>query len=148
VTQQPHALLASIGGKQLVTPAVGTPLGHELADGAYSNRPLSYATGRSGTSSNADTAPGAGPQTQTTPPVGGSSDGSQSNAPATSATTSPAPRDGLAALADNGSVPFDCGLPAGCGVGSNTSYVARQPSLTGVSVPVARDSQGASPPND
>lgn len=147
VTQQPHALLASTGGKQMLTPAVGTPVGHQLVDGAYSDDPQPHATGRSDVSSNADTAPGARPQTQPTPPVGGSRDGTQqSNAPATSATTSPTPRDGMSTFSDNGYVPMDCGLPAGCGVVSNAGYVTRQPSLAGGTVPVARNSQGTSPP--
>jgi len=149
VTQQAHALLASTGGKQMVMPAVGTPVGHELVDGAYSDDPQPHASGRSDVSSNADTAPGAGTQTQATPPVGGSSESTQqSNAPATSPTTSPTPRDGTGTLAYNGYVPLDCGLPAGCGGGSHAGYVIRQPSLAGGTMPVARDSQGTGPPND
>ncbi|HEX5462221.1 MAG TPA: hypothetical protein VFX20_19805 [Steroidobacteraceae bacterium] len=149
VMQPLHAPLASAGGKQMMTPAVGTPAGHELVDHAYSDHPQPDAAGHSDVASNADTASGVGQGTRASPPVLASSDGTQPGNPvATPATTSPTPREGAGSFAYDGYVPLDCGLPAGCGVGSNAGYVARRPSLAGGTMPVARDSQGTSPPND
>jgi hypothetical protein len=122
------------------------PPDHELADGAYTDDPQPSVTGRSDSSSNVATTAGAASATL---PVGGSSDGTQqSNAPA-SASTRPMPQSGVGWYAYNsGYVPLGCELPAGCGVSSRTGYVSHQPSLTGGTVPLAHNSQGASPPDD
>jgi hypothetical protein len=143
--QQTHTALFASSGKQTAAAPAATPLAHELADGTYPDDLQSRVTGRSNSSSNVATTGDAPPATL---PVGASSDGTQqSNAPA-SASSHPTPQNGAGWYAYNGYAPLGCELPAGCGVSSRTGYVSHQPSLTGGTVPLAHNSQGANPPND
>lgn len=146
VPQLHAALLAATGGRQTLTAPVGTLPVHELVDGAYSDGAQPQTTGHSNSSSNDATTPATGTGAA---PVGGTSAGTQqqTNSPSGAATT-PAPQDGAGQVAYNGYIPLDCGLPAGCGVGGNAGYVARQPSLTAGAVPFAHNSQGSNTPND
>jgi hypothetical protein len=139
IVQQLHAaLLAVTGRKQTLAAPAGTPPGHELVAGTYSDGAQPQTTGHFNASPNA----------ATTPAVGGTSTETQQTNRPPSAATSPAPQNGAGEVAYNGYIPFDCGLPAGCGVGGNTGYVTRQPSLTGGTVPIAHNSQGPTTPND
>lgn len=137
---QPHApLVAATGGTRTLEALVGTPAGHEAADGTYSNNPQAHVTGHVDSSSAATTAPGAGPENA----VGGAS--GDNGHPAMSAAGPTRPQDGRYAY--NGYVPLDCGLPAGCGE-VDTGHVTHQPSLTVGTVPVAHNSQGSISPGE
>lgn len=136
---------ASIGDEQSAqTPTPADARADQFIARTYSN---STQTGAAGDSNSPSTSDGGAAANQ---PVdtGGSSGGTQrqSNGSSSSGDTAPPQQaTGSGELANNGYMPFDCGMPAGCG-GAGSGIIPTSGSPGGT--PSLHNSQGSGPQTD
>jgi hypothetical protein len=142
VLQQAHALVASLAARYM--PA-SSGHAHRVVYTFDSNSQASGVIDRSGSQLH-DSRGSSSQVSYTADNVAGGSQ-PQGNHP-TTADTNHAPPTGAGQFAYNGYAPLYCGLPAGCGGGTNVAYVTRDPSGTSGTVPSTHVWQGSSTQND